>query len=321
MPHYSIFGGCLASDIPFPQLRSLPPTTPRWTLRVATTPPDRSAAELIGEHAVSDTIRLRVSRLAGGFRLHYSDTGTFDIVADGREITWSPEAGARLEDVRDCVIGRVFATALHASHLFCLHGSAVAVNGRALAFLAPPFHGKSTLALALARDGARLITDDTVVVEPGAIPVVWPGVHSVRLFSDSADRLERREIPASTGFTAKHHVSNLPDAQLMFERTTLEAIYLLTPTFDLPTHLASRRTALAGVPAAVSLLAHLKLGPVLGKSEAPILMERAVALADRVPVYRLEIARDFAQLDAAVAQLMVWHGDARPRQQIAASAT
>ncbi|MGI8495997.1 MAG: hypothetical protein ACR2OG_00200, partial [Gemmatimonadaceae bacterium] len=177
MPHYAIYGGCLASDIPFPQLRPHPCPEADWTLRVASRRSELPDAELVGEQDVDAAVRLRVSRSPAGFRLHYSDTGTFDVRTAGREIIWSPEPGARLDDVRDCVIGRVFATALHVSGLLCLHGSAVSLHGRAVAFLAPPFHGKSTLALAITGRGAKLITDDTVVVAPAPHPVVWPGVH------------------------------------------------------------------------------------------------------------------------------------------------
>jgi hypothetical protein len=49
----------------------------------------------------------------------------------------------------------------------------VRVGDRALGFLAPKFHGKSTLAYALVAAGAGSITDDTLPVElrdPSRVP-------------------------------------------------------------------------------------------------------------------------------------------------------
>ncbi len=310
MPRYAIYGGCLASDIPFPQLRLCACPTADWTLRVAPRRPELADAEFVGEHEVDSTVWLRVSRSRDGFRLHYSDTGTFDVHAAGREIVWSPEPGARLDDVRDCVIGRVFATALHAAGLLCLHGSAVALHGAAVAFLAPPFHGKSTLALALTRGGAKLVTDDTVVVDPGSLPAIWPGVHSIRLFSDSAGQWQRGERPSEQGtasFATKHHITDLLEDQLEQRHVPLEALYLLSPQSRLPGSAAVQRSSLGALPAALTVLAHLKLGTVLGASEAPALMRGAISVARAVPVYRLEIVRDLERVDEAAAQLASWH--------------
>ncbi len=66
--------------------------------------------------------------------------------------------------MRADLLGRVMALAAHADGRLTLHASAVSVAGRAVAFVGPKHAGKSTLALALVRKGARLLTDDTLVV-------------------------------------------------------------------------------------------------------------------------------------------------------------
>ena len=47
-----------------------------------------------------------------------------------------------------------------------LHASAVAVDGAAIGFMAPKFHGKSTLAAAMTYVGAHLVSDDALAILP-----------------------------------------------------------------------------------------------------------------------------------------------------------
>ena len=209
--------------------------------------------------------------------------------------------------VRLHVIGRVLATALHAAGLFCLHGSGVVVEGGAIGFLAPRFWGKSTLAMALARAGAGLLSDDTLAVHPDDVPVkLWPGVHSVRLWGDSAERIAGDDpAEGASPFEVKRTFTRLPEHLLAREPVPVSAIYLLAP--NLGTGPVAQRESLAPVPAAAALVGHAKIGALLGRSEAPVVLDRAVRIASRVPVYRLDLARDFARLSAVVMQLTEWH--------------
>jgi hypothetical protein len=61
------------------------------------------------------------------------------------------------------------------------------------------------------------------------------------------------------------------------------------------------------VSAAVSLVGHAKIGSLLGRSEAPVLFDRAVRVARAARVYRLELARDFDRISEVVAHLGAWH--------------
>jgi len=331
MLHYSVFGRCLRSAIAFPELRASRDPEPRWTLRTIGTPPALGSAEVLGTDDKIPGAEVSLFKFSGGYRLQYADTGSFDISPDGREINWSHAAATSLQAVRLDVISQVLPLALYASGMFCLHGSAVAVDGGAIGFLAPSFYGKSTLAMAMAGAGvgARILTDDALAVEPRAPVTAWPGVHSVRLWDDTARRiigdhaglksveafqLQRRdgkawptEPFAGTTVTSKQVLSRLPEDRLMQERTTLKVMYVLAPTKGGTNSPAARRTLLPAVRAAVYLVLHAKLGALLGKSEAPVLFERAVRVAEVVPVYELTIVRDLDRIPEVVAQLTAWH--------------
>lgn len=310
MSNYAIFGSCLRSEIAFPDLDEVERATPRWTLRVSHRRPALGNAELLGEEDIGDGTNVRLYRCVWGYRLDYDDsTGEFDVSADGREITWYPAVDPDSKMVRLHVIGRVFATALHASGMYCLHGSGVALDGGAIGFVAPRFWGKSTLALALAKTGGRLLSDDTLAIDPEEATLrMWPGVHQVRLWGDSVAHVGG-EDPArgSPPFEVKRTLSAFPDRLLARKPVRLSAVYLLAPY---PTNGRAPivdRSRVAAVPAAVALVTHAKIGALLGKSEAPRVFDRAVRVASGVPVYRLDFPRDFERIDAVVAQLTEWH--------------
>ncbi|HET7620741.1 MAG TPA: hypothetical protein VFK39_02450 [Gemmatimonadaceae bacterium] len=308
MPDYSVYGGSLRSEIPF---AALPPAggTPRWELRCASGSPLPAELQQLGEDEVDASTRVRLFRHAGGFRLEYDDTGVFDVDATGTTIDWY--AGQRVvpEAVQLDVLGRVLPTAMHASGALCLHGSAVELHDGAVAFLAPKRHGKSTLAHALARAGARVVTDDVVAMDLEPEPRMRPGVPQLRLLRDSARHLGGSD-DAPRGAGGKVIVQ--PDEATRTTRSELPlaALYLLQP---MRTELAvesAERIPLAGVAAAMALLPQTRLAPLLGKSEAAVLLDRAVRLAAVVPVYTLRVARDFARLDEVVSRLLSWHGGA-----------
>jgi hypothetical protein len=317
MPNYTIFGHFLRSEIVFPELRSVEDGTPRWTLRVSQRPRVLRSAQLLGKEDLGDGTEVRLYKFAGGYRLEYDDnTGAFDVSKDGGEIVWSSIPGAPEDLVRLHVIGRVLAAALHAAGLCCLHGSGVALNGTAIGFLAPRFWGKSTLAMALTRAGARLLSDDTLAVHPEDVPLqLWPGVHSVRLWGDSTARIAGEDPAAGASpFEVKRTFARLPQHLLACRPVPLSAIYLLAPHEGQENGPAVRRTPVAAVPAVLSLVGHAKIGALLGKSEAPLVFERAARVASRVPVYRLAFARDFERIGDVVAQLTEWHDGAADRE-------
>ena len=309
MPYYSIFGGCLDSDLTFSELRELSSATANWTLRAVDTIEEMEAPQLLGEAELSAECRVRLFEHASGFRFEYEDTGSYDITADGRTIRWRAGPHPGHGAVRADITGRVLAMTLHAAGRLCLHGSAVAMDGGAVAFVAPKYHGKSTLALALARSGCRLMTDDILPVDPGPPAQAIPGVHQVRLWDDSAELFDVRSGEPTPG--DKHLVHEIPEDLLMFQPDALSAVYLLSPlTGESSMAEAARRIPMPDVTAALALVRHAALGPLLGGAQAACTFERAATLASTVPVYRLETVAGLDRLSEVVAQLQEWHGAA-----------
>jgi hypothetical protein len=308
MNNYQVFGGVLRSELEFPELDPATRGEPDWTLTVTTAPaPDVPLGDPLGEDKVDQGVMVRSFATPQGFRRVYDDTGVFDVTAGGREVRWHRPESADLEAGRLDVLGRVLALALHASGWLSLHGSAVAMAEGAVAFLAPKGNGKSTLAFALLRGGAALMTDDTVVIGKGAPPTVRPGVQSVRLFRDSAAWLSAPAPIAGTS-DVKATFGQLSDDARRLTRAPLAALYLLesVPAGTIAEPLERHR--LEGPEAVFALLGQTKIGALLGGAEAPTVFASVVALAEGSPIYKLRVARDYERLGTVVERIMGWHG-------------
>jgi hypothetical protein len=307
MLHYRVFGGVFASPIPFPELRpSDGDAPPGWTLGVREQDaPLLDAARAVGSDQLAAGIAAEAWRTDDVLRLRFDDTGTFDITAAGTVITWYPQPGCDRELGRIDLLGRVLAAATHEQGLLCLHGSAVAVHGRAVGFLAAKGSGKSTLATALASIGGRLLTDDTLPIDPGTA-LASPGVHSIRLRQDAAARFDALG-GSRIGYSQKHAFDTVPETLLQHDPVPVGALYELTPRDRAEVPDLVRRTRLPIVDATVLLMMHSKLGALLGGPESRRVFERCALLAAKVPVYRLEVARDLGAVEDVAATVAGWH--------------
>jgi hypothetical protein len=311
MNTYSIFGRRFRGPLEFPDLDPAGPGPADWTLRIVHGPsPALPVLETLGTAPVTDSVQVTLLRHEAGLRLVFDDTGVFDLADDHATITWYEEPGAIPDAVRLDVTGRVLPLALHMAGTLTLHGSAVRLAGGALAFMGPKHHGKSTLALALARQGAELLSDDAVPVGPGAVPTTCPGVRRGRLWTDAAVRLGMLE--GGDAAVGEKHL--LPAGRVggHDRPVPLEAVYLLAPAGEGASRPVRpdrpvRRVRLPAVQAAMALVSQMKLGPLLGGSEAPRVLRACAALSGRLPVYRLEVVRDFELLGEMVDTVVAWH--------------
>lgn len=310
---YSAFGGVLRSEIEFPELEIADRGRgPDWTLVVERSLPTSRGLTALGERKVGAE-SYRLWRAGDGFRLEHSHAGTFDLSGDGRSITWYHDSAAMPELVRTIVLGPAIALALELEGFLCLHGSAVSLNGRACAFLAPKYFGKSTLATALTVAGGRLLGDDLLVVNAGPPPTVRPGVASVRLWADAAAALPLDAISKTLIPGVKTTVTGLRDDALAKTPTSLADVYMLSPMAPEAAAPAVSRTRLSPVESAIALARHTKLpDSLVGLQAAGSQLAAAATIAASIPVWRLHLVRDMSRLESIVRQLIEWSlGDDR----------
>lgn len=306
MPSYSLFGGRLDSELAFPDLESSQDSIPAWVLRVAPASGVRARNECIGARSTS-ACTTTLWRTCGGFQLQHDCTGQFDVNADGSQIGWYPSPEARLDIARLDVTGRVLSLAMHAGGELCLHGSGVMIGGQAIAFVAAKGSGKSTLAAALVARGRRLISDDTLAITPQSPVMVRPGLHQLRLRTDSSALLSTQPSEQSTA-DGKRVLKGWHSSQLKTASAPLAAIYVLQPVYAASAASAAQRHRLSAVAGAMALVRHSKLAELLGGSEAQVVFDRSAQVASTVAVYELEVIRNLGRIDDVAHKLGEWHG-------------
>jgi hypothetical protein len=310
MLHYRIHGRILASALPLPELHSAQADgEPTWILTVSDepAPSPRGCGLLLGEEALpayGASVALWYSG-DGRYRLSYTDTGVFDFQENGRHIRWYRPPAVDIEVARMDILGRVLGLASYLVGDVVLHASGVEIAGRAVAFAAPKFFGKSTLATALADAGARLISDDAIAVRNDTVVQCAPGVPSLRLRRESARHLGRL---GSGEVVPDRILEKVSEERVASYVVPLDAVYVLGPRPPATGNgVCVTRTLLGGVESALALVRYSKMGALLGREEGARYLDRATQLATRLPVYVLTYERDFSKLSSVVGKILEWH--------------
>jgi hypothetical protein len=189
---------------------------------------------------VNGEVGLRTWKLDGGdyFRLLYRDGTSFVVDAGGTEVwaDWPDEL--TLEDTATYLLGPVFGFLLRLRRVTCLHASAIAVDGRAIALIGPPGAGKSTTAAAFTQQGHSVLSEDVVALcDQGGSFLVQPGYPLIRLWPESVQALFGSEdaLPPLTPNWDKRYL-DLTQNNFSFQRQPLplDALYLLDERSDDP---------------------------------------------------------------------------------------
>jgi hypothetical protein len=219
-----------------------------------------------------------------GYLLHAPGYARILIAADGTELICDPEPGS--SGWSTLLTAQALPMAATLQGFEVLHASGVVLGGKAALFAGPQGAGKSSLAAALLRRGAALLSDDTVALKlsDGEL-IAHPGAGLLQLRATEDDRLSVRErtvLGPSEAFLGKQRynpnltASPAPFGELfLLERSThgppverIEAVdpfVLLASTFNLSVRTPER------------LKRHLDL---------------TVALAATERIYRLRIQPD-----------------------------
>jgi hypothetical protein len=114
------------------------------------------------------------------------ETATF-LIKDGQRIIVSPMQNSDENKIRLYILGTCMGVLLMQRKVLALHGSAIAVNGKAYAFVGDSGAGKSTLASAFMKNGYQLLSDDVIPlnINENGIPYVIPSYPQQKLWEES----------------------------------------------------------------------------------------------------------------------------------------
>ncbi|MGK7927908.1 MAG: hypothetical protein AB4290_22170 [Spirulina sp.] len=124
------------------------------------------------------------------FYLQYGDETEFLIQRSPLQIWANWPASLTLEDTATYLLGPVLAFVLRLQGVLCLHASAIALEGGAIAFVGAAGMGKSTTAAAFANLGYPVLSDDVVALNWQDDRVfVLPAYPRLRLWPESVEFL------------------------------------------------------------------------------------------------------------------------------------
>jgi hypothetical protein len=149
-------------------------------------------------------------------------------VEGGCSIQIKPVKNSAEEDIRLFLLGSAFGALIHQRGLLPMHGSSLNIDGKAYIFSGVSGAGKSTLAAALVQRGHNLLSDDISVVSvKNNIPFVYAGYPSVKLWTDSVEKLGMDPETLARVRTSfeKRHVS-LPQ-NFYSDELALAGVYIL----------------------------------------------------------------------------------------------
>lgn len=176
---YFAYGLGIHSEIEIPEFvpaQTAGDITIRW---------DRNSpipTDLIGNHKL-------VIKITPEEAFFFNQEFALFVVRNGCEISVTPfKDDEKLISL--CIIGNIMSLLLYQRGLFVLHGSAIEVDGGAIAFVGKSGWGKSTIAAALHAKGHQIITDDVVAVSTETVAFnVFPAYPQLKLFPEVAEVL------------------------------------------------------------------------------------------------------------------------------------
>ncbi|WP_226038123.1 HPr kinase/phosphorylase [Aquibacillus saliphilus] len=109
------------------------------------------------------------------------------LIENGKKITVSPMVGFDEDQIRLYLLGTCMGALLMQRKILPLHGSAIAIDGKAYAIVGDSGAGKSTLASAFLKRGFQLLSDDVIPVtlSDQNVPIVTPAYPQQKLWQES----------------------------------------------------------------------------------------------------------------------------------------
>lgn len=178
---YKAFGLKLMSEIPLPAI----PFTSENEGRIDVTIEIGDVSELWGQIPPSQRKWLVNKDL---FMFFLPDVATF-CVREGKKIIVSPLEGSSEDQIRLYILGVCMGALLLQRTVFPLHGSALAIDGKAYGFIGNSGAGKSTIAAALLERGCQFLCDDVIPVtlSENDVPFVTPSFPQQKLWQETLE--------------------------------------------------------------------------------------------------------------------------------------
>ncbi len=302
MARYRLCGMTVESGLPLPELpraRGVP------SYVFARARPSRARRARWYHHWQEPDGRrlLSFGRVPSGYVLRFPSLADFEISSDLSRVTARPRKALPPETLRHLLLDQVWPLALSGRGHLVLHASAVVLpDGRAVAFAGLAGSGKSSLAAAFARAGARILTDDCLLMRPtsggwSAVPS-YPGL---RLWPDMVRSLRAHDhaLANVAHYTGKKRLAAdaLPFASAAAPLAALYIVRRRGPRAALAASRLGRAAAIVELVSLSYLLDHQD------REQLARSFTRLAAFTATTPVWRLDLPHARRRLGDAVALL------------------
>jgi hypothetical protein len=299
MPAYEIAGLAMSTPFVVPELRDAGDRPVDWQVVEGPRPSGEGLDPVFEVRTADDRLWMTLCGAPGRFTVSFEGQVDFGIDVAERVVTYAPREGVEATSLRHLLIDQVVPHLLAAEGELVIHASAVAVDGRAVAFIGPSGAGKSSLAAAWVQHGATLLADDFVLLREADVgydaTVAYP---SLRLWSDSADFFagSAESLPVVNGYSSKRRWASAPPADTTLP---LRAIVILgdSPPQQAPV------CGIARVRGADAFAVLYRQGFRIARDDRELQradLLRFTELARTIPMLYLEHRRDYAVLGEVV---------------------
>ncbi len=244
------------------------------------------------------TVRLwEIASQALLYQLVYGDGTKFVIDEAGSKVWASWATESTFEDTLTYLLGPVLGFVLRLRGITCLHASAVAIDGAAIALAGPAGAGKSTAAAQFAGMGYPVLSDDIATLVPaGTSFLVQPSPARLRLWPASVEHFYGHPdaLPRLTASWEKRYLDlRAGNWRLQSSPLPLAAVYVLSN----PQSQAAEIEEIPRAEAMMQLLANVYVNYLLDDSFRGRDFVRLAKVVNTVPVRRVNQRHNFAALD------------------------
>lgn len=176
---YQAFGLSVKSEIPLPELPKMINKLDHIDIVIETADLSKLWSEL-------DPPQQKTVVKRDLFMFQVPKVAIFSI-EKGERIIVSPMKGSDEDEIRLFILGTCMGALLIQRKVLPLHGSALAIDGKAYGFIGDSGAGKSTLASAFLNKGYQLLSDDVIAISFGHdnTPFVMPAYPQQKLWQES----------------------------------------------------------------------------------------------------------------------------------------
>lgn len=185
---YTQCGMALRSEIPLDLTAS---TDTPWDVDVRLGPETNDSwlppsGEVVAAYGDDDLRWYTATTTTDGYLIRFPGCGDFIVSADISNVVVCAQRDGRSDLLSILLAGTMSAFLASLRGTTVLHASAVTVGDTAVAFVGNSGQGKSTMAALMCVEGAALVADDVLAVEPGYTPACRGGASALRLRAAAA---------------------------------------------------------------------------------------------------------------------------------------